>query len=150
MAFRSCRYCQQSFQPSRFRPGQVVCSQAECQRHRQTDYHRAKIQSDPEYFEVVRDSQRRWRDAHPDYQQSYRQSHPESAERNRERQRNRDRQRRLLDLEKNNLAFNLKRSDLEVWLIASAAGDLAKNNLASSQLLIFQPSALGQPATAPS
>ena len=127
-----------------------MCSQADCQRQRRANYHRAKIQSDPEYAEVVRDSQRKWRDAHPEYQQNYRQSHPESAEQNRERQRGRDRKRRLHDLEKNNLAFNLKRSNLEVWLIGSVAGDLEKNNLASSQLLIFQPSPLRQPAIAPS
>ena len=145
MALRSCRYCQQSFQPSRFRSDQIVCSQADCQRQRRADYHRAKIQSDAEYAEVVRDSQRKWRDANPDYRQSYRQSHPESAEQNRERQRSRDRQRRLLALEN-----NLKRSDLEVWLIGSVAGDLEKNNLASSQLLIFQPSPLRQPVTVPS
>ena len=122
----------------------------DCQRQRRADYHRAKIQSDPEYAEVVRDSQRKWRDAHSEYQQNYRQSHPESAEQNRERQRVRDRQRRLLDLEKNNLAFNLKRSNLEVWLIGSVAGDLEKNNLASSQLLIFQRSPLQTVAIAPS
>jgi hypothetical protein len=99
---------------------------------------------------VVRDSQRKWRDAHPEYQQNYRQSHPESAEQNRERQRVRDRQRRLLDLEKNNLAFNLKRSNLEVWLVGPATRDLEKNNLASSQLLIFQQSPVQPVATAPS
>jgi hypothetical protein len=150
LALRSCRYCQQSFQPSRFRPDQIVCSQADCQRQRRADYHRAKIQSDAEYAEVVRDSQRKWRDAHPDYQQNYRQSHPQSAEQNRERQRGRDRKRRLRDLEKNNLALDLKRSGLEVWLVGSVAGDLEENNLASSQLLIFQPSPLRPPATAPS
>jgi hypothetical protein len=127
-----------------------VCSQADCQRQRRADYHRAKIQSDAEYAEVVRDSQRKWRDAHPEYQQNYRQSHPESAEQNRERQRVRDRKRHLHDLEKNNLAFNLKRSHLEVWLVGPVAGYLEKNNLASSQLLIFQPSPLQQPAAAPS
>ena len=150
MTLRSCGYCQQSFQPARFRPDQTVCGQADCQRQRRADYHRAKIQSDAEYAEVVRDSQRKWRDAHPDYQRNYRQSHPGSAEQNRERQRVRDRQRRLLDLEKNNLAFNLKRSNLEVWLVGPVAGDLEKNNLASSQLLIFQRSPLQPTVIAPS
>jgi hypothetical protein len=102
------------------------------------------------YAEGVRDSQRKWREAHPDYQQNYRQSHPQSAEQNRDRQRGRDRKRRLHDLEKNNLAFDLKRSDLEVWLVGPAATNLDKNNVASSQLLIFQPLALRQPATAAS
>ncbi len=39
---------------------------------------------------------------------------------NRQRQQGRDRKRRLDDVEKNNLAFDLKRSDLEVWLVGSA------------------------------
>ena len=114
MALRSCRYCQQSFQPSKFRSDQIVCSQADCQRQRRTDYHRAKIQSDAEYAEVTRDSQRKWRDAHPQYQQNYRQSHPQSAVQNRQQQRGRDRKRRLRNLEKNNLAFDLKRSGLRI------------------------------------
>jgi len=150
LASRPCRYCQQSFQPSRFRPAQTVCSQPDCQRQRRSDYHRAKIKSDPEYAEGVRDSQRKWRETHPDYQQNYRQSHPQSAEQNRDRQRGRDRKRRLHDLEKNNLAFDLKRSDLEVWLVGPAASNLEKNNVASSQLLIFQPLAPKQPSTAAS
>jgi hypothetical protein len=54
------------------------------------------------------------------------------------------------DLEKNNLAFDLKRSDLEVWLVGPMAGDLDKNNLASSQLLIFQPLAPKELAVAAS
>ena len=149
MALQSCRYCQQFFQTSRFRPDQIVCSQADCQRQRRADYHRAKIQSDPEYAEVVRDSRRKWREAHPVYQRNYRQSQPQSAEQNREHQRGRDRKRRLRDLEKNNLAFDLKRSRLEVWLVGSVAVDLEKNNLACSQLLIFQPSPLRPPTTAP-
>lgn len=150
MALRPCRYCQQPFQPSRFRPDQTVCSQPDCQRQRRSDYHRAKIKSDPEYAEGVRDSQRKWRETHLDYQQNYRLSHPQSAEQNRDRQRGRDRKRRLRDLEKNNLASDLKRSDLEVWLVGRVAGDLDKNNLASSQLLIFHPLAPKQPATAAS
>lgn len=148
MALRLCRYCQQSFPPSRFRPDQAVCSQPGCQRQRRADYHRSQIKADPEYSQVVRDSQRKWRDAHPDYQQTYRQGHPQSADQNRERQQGRDRKRRLRNLEKNNLAFNLKRSDLEVWLVGPVAADLEKNNLACSQLLIFQPLGSRQPATA--
>ncbi len=144
--FRSCRYCQQSFQPSKFRPDQSVCCQPACQRRRRADYHRAKIQSDPEYADGVRDSQRKWREANPNYQQQYRQSHAASVEQNRQRQHGRDRKRRLGHLEKNNLALNLKHSSLEVWLIGSTPADLEKNILASSNLLIFRPESLPQPA----
>ena len=45
---------------------------------------------------------------------------------------------RIQNLAKNNLAFDLKRSLAEVWLVGSEAKALAKNNLASGQLFIFQ------------
>jgi len=49
MRERRCRYCQKSFQASKFRPLQTVCSEAACQRQRRTDYHRERIAADPEY-----------------------------------------------------------------------------------------------------
>jgi hypothetical protein len=58
MGERRCRYCQQVFQLSKFQPRQAVCSGAECQRKRRTDYHREKIATDREYREVCRDSPR--------------------------------------------------------------------------------------------
>jgi hypothetical protein len=60
-------------------------------------------------------------------------------EQNRQKQQQRDRKRRLRRLVKNNVALDLKRCAAEVWLVGPAAGDLDKNNLALSQLLIFQP-----------
>jgi hypothetical protein len=133
-----CSYCQQSFQPSIYRPQQSVCSQPACQRQRRTDYHRRKIRSDPEYRQVVRDSQKKWRAAHPDYHQRYRESHPVAVERNREQQRQRDQKRRVGLLVKNNVALDLKHSVAAAWLLGPGVKDLAKNNLASCQLLIFQ------------
>lgn len=144
---RSCRYCQQSFQPSRFRPDQSVCSQPNCQRRRRSEYHRHKLVSDPEYIQVVRDSRQKWRQAHRDYQKNYWRTHSPQAERNRRQQRQRDRQRHLQDLVKNNLALDLKRTDAEVYLFGPAANDLVKNNLARSKLLIFQPVAQATPAS---
>jgi hypothetical protein len=55
---RRCPYCQSSFLPSAYRPQQSVCGRPECQRRRRSDYHRKKLATDPEYFEVVRDSQK--------------------------------------------------------------------------------------------
>jgi hypothetical protein len=89
--------------------------------------------------QVVRDSRRKWRDAHPDYQKQYWQSHPKAAEQNRQRQRQRDRKRRVQSLVKNNSAFDLKRSVAEVWPVGPAAPDLEKNNLASCQFLTSHP-----------
>lgn len=139
MGDRRCPYCQQLFQPSRFRSNQLVCSCSNCQRPRRRAYHRRKIETDPEYAQVVRDSRTKWRDVHPDYQKNYRQTHPDAAERNRLLQRQRDQKRRVQNLVKNNSALDLKRSPAQIWLVGPAADDLVKNNLASSNLFIFQP-----------
>ncbi len=143
---RCCPYCQQAFQPSKRRPDQVVCSQSQCQNRRRSEYRRKKRQTDPEYAEVVRDSRRKWREAHPDYQQQYRQTHPEAVTRNRQQQRQRDQKRRVGQLVKNTLVFDLKRSTAEVWLLGPLAQDLEKNTLVSSKLLILQPGATAIPA----
>jgi hypothetical protein len=136
---RFCRFCQQSFEPSKFRPDQSACRQPDCQRRRRGEYHRRKVGTDPEYAEIVRDSRRKWREAHPDYQKTYRQSHQAAVARNRQLQGRRDSQRRLQFLVKNNLALDLKRCTAEAWLIGPGAGDLVKNNLAPCQMFIFQP-----------
>ena len=136
---RSCRYCYQIFQPSVYRPQQSVCSEPDCQRRRRSDYHRERIRNDSTYAEDVRASQKKWQQAHPDYWTQYRQQHPEAAERNRNRQRQRDQKRRLLNLAKNNLALDLKREACEVWLIGAGMKDLAKSNLASAKVFIYQP-----------
>ena len=143
-----CRYCQQLFQPSRFHPHQFICGRPDCQRHHRREYHRRKIENDPVYHQVCRDSQQKWRARHPDYPRQYRQSHPESVERNRQAQRRRDRRHHLQNLVKNNLALDLKRSAAEVWLLGPEAHHLAKNNLASSQVLILQTVPSG-PAASP-
>ena len=138
MSDRRCRYCQRLFQPSAFHPQQAVCSQVSCQRQRLRDYHHEKIRSDPLYAQVVRESRKKWRDAHPGYQKQYWQTHPQAAERNRQRQRRRDQCHCLQNLVKNNLALDLRHSPAKAWLVGPAADDLVKNNLARSQLLIFQ------------
>lgn len=138
MPHRCCRYCQQSFPVCKYRPQQSVCGATNCQRKRRADYHRQKLKRDADYAQVVRDSQRKWRESHPEYQRQYREGHPEAAEQNRRKQRQRDGKRRVHNLVKNNLALDLKRCAAEVWLVGPAARDLDKNNLACSQFLIFQ------------
>ncbi len=142
MSDRRCRYCQQVFQLSPYRPQQAVCSQVACQRRRRHEYHRNKIRSDPLYADTVSRSRKKWRDAHPGYQKQYWQTHRKAAERNREQQQRRDRRRRLRHLVKNNLALDLRDSPAEVWLLGPTADDLVKNNVARAQLLMFQPAGL--------
>jgi len=83
---RRCLYCQQVFQPSKFQRRQAVCGEAECQRRRRADYHRAKLAADPEYRDVCRDSPRKWRSRNPDYWKQYREKNLASADRTRQQQ----------------------------------------------------------------
>ena len=107
MEARVCRYCQNSFQPSKFQPAQTVCSDPACQRQRANDYHRRKVAADPVYRQVCQESAQQWRAEHPDYWAQLLERNPARAERNRQRQRQRDQQRRQRLLANNNSAPNL-------------------------------------------
>jgi len=138
MVERRCRYCEQVFQPSKFQPGQSVCSEPECQRRRRADYHRRKIAADPEYRQVCQDSSRKWRVGKPEYWQQRRQSNPAIVARNRERQRIRDQKRRLRNLANNNSALDLKHSVAQIWLVGTGLERLANNNSAPAQVWILE------------
>ena len=135
---RACPFCKNRFLPSPYRPQQRVCSRKECQQRRKREYHRHKLESDPEYRQTCRDSQQKWRERHPDYQRQYRLQHPEYVEQNRQSQQVRDRRRRLGRLVKNTLALPVSNLSAEVYLCQPEKGHLVKNNLASSQVYIFQ------------
>lgn len=138
MRDRCCRYCQESFQPSKYQPGQLVRSAADCQRQRRTEYHRSKIASDPEYRQVCRDSPRKWRARNPGYWKQYRASKPAAVERNRQQQKCRDRKRRLRNLANNTSASDLRHCHAEVWLLGSGLQLLANNNSAPAQIWIVE------------
>lgn len=133
-----CPYCSKQFLPHAVRPSQRVCSSRDCQRRRRADYHRRKYRSDAEYRLICRDSDAKWRSRHPDYQRQYRASHPGYVDCNRRGQQRRDRKRRMSDLVKNNLALDVKASSADVWLAGPGLEALVKNNLAISQVMIFQ------------
>jgi hypothetical protein len=101
MGERCCRYCQRSFQPSKFQPGQQVCGTPDCQRRRRADNRKEKIAADPEYRQVCLDSSHRWRAGNPGYWRQYREEHPAATEQNRHQQKVRDRKRRLRHLANN-------------------------------------------------
>jgi hypothetical protein len=92
------------------------------------------------YAQVIQDSRKQWRAEHADYQKTYWRTHPEAADRNRQRQRQRQlhRQHRVTTLVKNNAAVDLKHSAAEVWLVGPDAADLVKNNVAFSEVMVFQ------------
>ena len=130
----TCPYCHQPFRPSPYRPDQRVCRRPECQRRRQREYHQRKLATDEAYRQTCRDSQRKWREAHPAYPQEYRQTHPEQAARNRAGQRKRDALRRLRRAGGRATAATLLPGP--VWLVGPPGVHLAKNNVAFSQLLV--------------
>ena len=139
MPSRCCRYCQQNFPPSIYHPQQSVCIEPACQRRRRREDHRERIRKDSAYAGDVRASQKKWRQANPDYGKRYRKEHPDAAKRNRQLQWRRDQKRRLLNLAKNTLALDLKHEASEVWLLGPGVRDLAKNTLASAKVFIYQP-----------
>jgi hypothetical protein len=138
MTERCCRYCQKSFQPSKFQPSQAVCSDSACQRQRRTEYHRQKIVIDSEYRDVCRDSTRKWRARNPDYWQRYRTAHPNAVDRNRQQQKFRDRRQHLRNLANNPSARDLKHSAAAVWLVDTGAEFLANNNSAPAQVFVIE------------
>jgi hypothetical protein len=139
MSQRRCRYCEQTFEPSKYQPGQIVCGQPSCQQRRRNEYRRQKLCVDSEYRQVCRDSSRKWRACNPEYWKRYREQNPDSVARNRDRQKARDRRQRLLDLANNTSALDLKHSAAGVWLLNAGAGDLANNNSVPAQVWVIEP-----------
>lgn len=134
---RRCPYCQSLFLPSPRRPQQQVCSRPECQRRRRDDSRRQQLARDPVYVQVVRESQKKWWDEHPNYQKERRKANPEVEEKNRQRQHVRDQKRRLARLVRNNLVLNLKHSVSGVWLVGPQVQSLDRNNLVRAQIIIL-------------
>ena len=135
---RCCPYCSTKFSPSIFHPNQRICSKLDCRQRWRKDYHRRKYHADAEYRLVCLDSNQKWRSQNGGYQDRYRQDHPAYVDKNRTDQKRRDHRRRVQDLVKNDLALDLKSINGGVWLVGPELGDLVKNNLAISELMIFQ------------
>jgi|GEM_PF-789708 len=137
MGQRCCRFCYKEFEPSRFHPEQRACSEKSCQQQRRSQNRKQRLRDDTEYRDICRDSARKWRTRHPGYWKQYRAANSQSVERNRTQQRQRDLRQRLADLA-NNTSADLKSSMVRVWWWGPSAGDLANNNLAPTQVFIWQ------------
>jgi len=135
---RRCAYCMGLFEPSPFHAKQLVCSSQACQLQRRRESHRKRYCSDPVYRQVCLESTQKWRQLNPEYQRDYRQNHPEYVRQNREAQRGRDAKLHVAHLVKNNSAIDLKSLPARAWLVGPELEDLVKNNLAISQVMIFQ------------
>jgi len=138
MGERRCRYCEKTFQRSRYQPLQAVCSEGGCQKRRRSEYRQQKLKADEEYRQVCQDSSRKWRSRNPDYWKRYREAHPSSVTQNREKQKARDQKQRLLNLANNTSALDLKHSAAEVWLLNGEAAGLANNNSVSARVWVIE------------
>jgi hypothetical protein len=138
MGERRCRYCEKSFQPSKYQPQQEVCSEVGCQKQRRSEYRQQKLKADEEYRQVCRDSSRKWRSQNADYWRQYREKHPESVAQNREKQQARDRRQHLRDLANNTSALDVKHSAAAIWLLNGEAADLANNNSVSGKVFVIE------------
>jgi hypothetical protein len=138
MGERRCRYCEKTFQPSKYQPQQPVCSQTDCQKRRRTEYRQQKLKTDEEYRQVCRDSSRKWRSRNPEYWKRYREKHPDAVAQNRQKQQGRDGKQRLLDLANNTSALDLKHSAAAVWLLNGEAASLANNNSVSGKVFVIE------------
>jgi hypothetical protein len=136
MALPRCPYCRETFVPSHYHPDQAVCGAPDCQRLRRAAYHRAKFHSDPSYRAQCRDSQKQWREQHPEYMRAYRQSQPARQPAVRPDTEQRTDLVSLLERVKNNVAIDLSACAATVLFVSNK--QRVKNILASVQLILIE------------
>jgi hypothetical protein len=136
MDLRTCPFCSNEFLPSRYHPGQTICSSIDCQRRRRTNYHRRKIAQDPVYKEQCRDSQRNWRERNQEYMSRHRAKLRSFHDADGDRSSFLKELAQVRELVKNNLAFDLKRCNAAVWLVSRSGRHVAKNIFASAEIIV--------------
>jgi ferric-dicitrate binding protein FerR (iron transport regulator) len=135
MPLPRCPYCRETFVPSHYHPDQAVCSALDCQRLRRAAYHRAKVQNDPSYRAQCRDSQKQWREQHPEYMRAYRQSRSARRPEVCPDQKQSDIV-SLLERAKNNVAFNLSACAATILFVGRK--QRVKNISASVQIILIE------------
>src|ERR1700680_4961752 len=137
MVERRCRYCERFLQPSKYQPGQSVCSDSGCQ----AATPRRLPPPEDRRPNTARCAESALRNGgrNPEYWRRYREQHPAAVERNRQQQHVRDQKRHLRDLANNNSVFDLKHSAAEIWLLGAGLQNLANNNSVPAQVWILEP-----------
>lgn len=135
-ALRTCPFCRTEFRPSKYHPGQNVCSARECQQKRRAAFHRTKLVEDPAYAEACRDSRKKWRDKSKHQLAEYRKSRRLHLARTAQDRLGRQRK-ELLDLIDRCSAFNLRNCTAQVWLICAGNKTQVEKILATDNLLIL-------------
>ena len=68
-----CVHCGARFIPAPQVPNQAYCSKANCQKERRRQWHKSKLQSDPDYRDNQSRAQKTWTEKNPDYWRKHRQ-----------------------------------------------------------------------------
>ena len=83
---RRCRYCGKTFRPRPQVPNQKYCSDRACQNARKRAWQKNRGNRDSDYRENQRSAQQRWAARNPDDWRRWREAHPAYQERNRQQQ----------------------------------------------------------------
>ena len=89
-----CKHCGENFTPTR--KNQLYCRSRDCQKSRNRQWQKEKLQRDPDYKANQRDAQKRWCEKNKDYWKKYRATHPEYNANNLRLQRSRNAQRSVI------------------------------------------------------
>jgi len=114
----------------------MVCSGRECQRRRQTEYHRQKVHNDPTYQKQCTDSQEKWRNEHPEYMRNYRRTHRRPATKTSAAPESTRALGRILECVKNNVGIDLTACPARIWLITE--DERVKNIVAFAELIVIE------------
>jgi hypothetical protein len=138
MRKRTCLYCGQEFLPCVYHPEQKVCSSAACQRRRRTEYHRHRLAQDREYREACGKSQENWLENNPGYMARYGAARRARIRSDTKKYRLPDELCRVLNLEKNNVAFDPVFSGASVWLIRLDGVSDAMKSFAGAEAIVLK------------
>jgi hypothetical protein len=72
-----CVHCGAPFIPAPQVPNQAYCSKANCQKERRRQWHKSKLQSDPDYKINQSLAQKAWAKRNPGYWKEHRQGRPD-------------------------------------------------------------------------
>ena len=72
-----CVHCGARFIPAPQVPNQAYCSKTNCQKERRRQWHKNKLQSDPDYRDNQSRAQKAWTDKNPNYWRQHRQDRPD-------------------------------------------------------------------------
>ena len=72
-----CVHCGARFIPAPQVPNQAYCSKPNCQKERRRQWHKNKLQSDPDYRDNQSRAQKAWTNKNPNYWRQHRQDRPD-------------------------------------------------------------------------